>query len=704
MTLLGAISLLTPAMLAGIALIGLPILAHLMFRRARRKITFPTIRLLAEATATQSNLFQMRKWIVLALRCLAVMLIAYAFARPVWVDADTDTADGDGVTVAIVIDASASTAQQVNGLRLFDDIKARAGRVLDELTPGRDFAIVIAAGRTPRRDFPDPIANLGALREDLDRMEPTRQRADLSASVASAVATLTEQPGARRLVVISDMQRTNWADLVIDDALLRQSKIAATVIAVGEREAANVAVADAVTDPPHPIAGSPAVATATVSNHGPDARTATVYATANGKPVGSQKVDVPARGSAPASFEVTFDRSAGHALSFATDPDALAADNAAFAVVESVDRVGVLVVADDDVNDPTGSAFYMVRALAPRGDDADRLDVRTVDSAGVDASSIADAQVVVIGDTGAIGDAAARALVGAIREGRGVIWFTGDGPVRQSMTALALAAKDDPLLPWRAQTLRDPGRRGESLRITGGAFSSPPLNVFDDRAQLSLSRIGVYRSHTVAEPNADAFTLLSFSDSTPALSLTTHGRGKLLVANFGIAPRCSDLGKRGVFVALLHALVDHVRPQRGATTGLTVGSPIMFAVDAPADARITATGPDELVVPVSAVHRDGVMSVRLAQTPEPGLYTVRVNGRVNRRFAVNVDPRESDLRRIDPALVRERFGGEATDVDVVDPTGRASLNTDGTPLWHWVVIAAMVVIGLEMVFLSVYRR
>lgn len=701
---LAALTLTTPAMLAGIALIGLPILAHLMFRRARRKITFPTIRLLAEATATQSNLFQMRKWIVLALRCLAVMFIAYAFARPMWVDADTEAATGDGATVAIVIDASASTAQQVNGLRLFDDIKARAGRILDELTPGKDFAIVIAAGRTPRKDFPDPIANLGAIRDDLAAMEPTQERADLSAAVASAVATLTEQPGVRRLVVISDMQRSNWADLVIDDALLRQSKIAATVIAVGEDEPANVGLSDVRTDPPHPVAGSPAIATVTASNHSPDERTVTVYAAVDGKPVGSKRVVVPARSSAPASFEITFDRTAGHALSFTTDPDALSADNAAFAVVESVDRVGVLVVTDDDVNDPTGSSFYLVRALAPRGDTGDRLDVRTVDSASLDASAVADAQVVVLGDTAALTDAGARALGSAIRSGRGVIWFTGDGPLRQSMASLALAAGDDPILPWRAQTLRDPGRRGEALRISGGSFSSPPLNVFDDRAQLALSRIGFYRSHTTVDPNADAFTLLSFSDTTPALSLTTHGRGKLLVANFGVAPRNSDLGKRGVFVALLHALVDHVRPRSGATAALTVGSPIVFAIEAPDGARIHAVGPEGIVVPVSTSLRDGTTSVRLAMTPAAGLYSVYVNGRLNRQLAVNLEARESDLRRIDPSLVRDRFGGDAADVDVVDPTGRASLDMDGTPLWHWLVVAAMAAMGLEMVFLSVYRR
>ena len=73
----------TPWMFAGLLLLSLPIAAHLLHRHARVQLLFPTIRLLSASLASQSRLFKLRRWILLALRCLMVALIVGAFTRPV---------------------------------------------------------------------------------------------------------------------------------------------------------------------------------------------------------------------------------------------------------------------------------------------------------------------------------------------------------------------------------------------------------------------------------------------------------------------------------------------------------------------------------------------------------------------------------------------------------------------------------------------
>lgn len=72
-----AISLTTPLMLWGLGLLMLPVIAHLLNRHIRRQIVFPTIRLLRQTAASQSKLFRLRRWILLAIRCLFVALIAW---------------------------------------------------------------------------------------------------------------------------------------------------------------------------------------------------------------------------------------------------------------------------------------------------------------------------------------------------------------------------------------------------------------------------------------------------------------------------------------------------------------------------------------------------------------------------------------------------------------------------------------------------
>ena len=107
------ISLTTPLMIGGAALVMLPIIAHLLNRHSRRIIVFPTIALLQASAANQSKLFKLRRWMLLALRCLLVLLLVLAFSRPVYFQSETSAAAvGETHAVVLLIDTSLSTRQQ----------------------------------------------------------------------------------------------------------------------------------------------------------------------------------------------------------------------------------------------------------------------------------------------------------------------------------------------------------------------------------------------------------------------------------------------------------------------------------------------------------------------------------------------------------------------------------------------------------------
>src|SRR5690606_22892689 len=99
----------------------------------RRRIVFPTIRLLAEASASQSRLHRLRHWIVLLLRCGVVALVALAFAQPVWTESQASDVGKDAALV-LVLDTSASTGQQSAGVSAITALRARALELLDAAT------------------------------------------------------------------------------------------------------------------------------------------------------------------------------------------------------------------------------------------------------------------------------------------------------------------------------------------------------------------------------------------------------------------------------------------------------------------------------------------------------------------------------------------------------------------------------------------
>src|SRR5580704_4352902 len=213
--LLAFLELTTPALLGGMALLSLPIVAHLLNRRARQAIVFPTIQLLRASVATQSWLYRLRRWILLLLRCLAVAALVFAFCRPVWLNARTKNGNsGKGVAVVLLVDTSASTAQRADEVGLLSELRAAGIRALDALRVGTDFANVVLAGARSHSVYPKLSANIPGLKDELSRLDATFERADLPQALTLAGQLLASHGGERRLVILSDLQRTNWQEVV----------------------------------------------------------------------------------------------------------------------------------------------------------------------------------------------------------------------------------------------------------------------------------------------------------------------------------------------------------------------------------------------------------------------------------------------------------------------------------------------------------
>ena len=112
------------------------------------------------------------------------------------------------------------------------------------------------------------------------------------------------------------------------------------------------------------------------------------------------------------------------------------------------------------------------------------------------------------------------------------------------------------------------------------------------------------------------------------------------------------------------------------------------ALTAPPGTRIAAVlGPDGAPVPL---HREKVagqgQDAASAQVLQPGLYRVQVQpaiGAVREEaslgFVARLDPKESDLRRVDESELKAQLGGAGS--AQVASTAQAAEGARGTPLW-----------------------
>jgi hypothetical protein len=70
------------ALLGGLAMVVIPIVIHLSMRRKPKKMVFPALRFVQARSAANKRSLRVRRWILLALRCLAIACVVILLARP----------------------------------------------------------------------------------------------------------------------------------------------------------------------------------------------------------------------------------------------------------------------------------------------------------------------------------------------------------------------------------------------------------------------------------------------------------------------------------------------------------------------------------------------------------------------------------------------------------------------------------------------
>lgn len=70
------------SLLAGLGLIAVPIVLHLIMKRQPKQFEFPALRFVKRRQLSNTQRLQLRHWLLLALRCAALAMAAFALARP----------------------------------------------------------------------------------------------------------------------------------------------------------------------------------------------------------------------------------------------------------------------------------------------------------------------------------------------------------------------------------------------------------------------------------------------------------------------------------------------------------------------------------------------------------------------------------------------------------------------------------------------
>jgi hypothetical protein len=645
---------------AGLA-VGLPILIHLLLRQKTRVVPIGSVRFLQQVVREHRRRRRLRQWILLALRMLAVLLLALLFARPYW---DESYRRGMETEIVLLIDRSASMgAVDGGGQTALERAAAQAREQLQQIDENTIVHIGLSDAAGVREV---PV-------EELAAAKPSAAATDYGLALSWANDVLAASQRAHRSIVLfTDLQASGLPKAAPPPLA---AGVEFRLEDVGEALRRNVAIA--AVEPLHTEIHPQTQPTlrVTLKNHGPiAARQIAVKCTvkgptptrraSEGEPPSSftatKTIDLPGQGTATVELPLAIEKDGlyqGEVTISASD--ALALDNRRFVAFEARHPDRVLLVDGQEGRAIFNSeTYYLETALRLRTTEAGGISrsfepERIVWESGKGFPRLDGYRAIVLANVRRLSDEDGQRLKEFVDGGGSLLIFAGDQVSRQSLAPLA--ALD--LLP--GELAAAPVARKH--RVSEWNTKHPALACFVDPQQGDMRRVEFQQVLPLAKLAAGSELLWQAGDQIVAAERVI-GPGRVIYVGTTADRDWTDLPRTRMYVPLVRQLAAHLTAQL-AERSLAVHK--------------LATGQDD----------------QLGIAPDPKA------GNEGRWIVTNLDPRESALERITAEQFAETLGIAAAVPDSAAAAALAlSLPADSLradEIWTAVVWVLLIVLAAE---------
>jgi hypothetical protein len=695
---------LTPALLAGLGLIAVPIVLHLIMRRQPREYSFPALQFVKQRQDANRRKLNFRHLLLLALRCLLIAGIAFALARPTLRGTGLKGKEGAPLAVALVVDNSLRMQYiERNEPRL---VKAgeMASALAEKLPDDTEIAVVDLS-----RAVSSFAADKGTAATRLRGLTAETNPRPLADAIRNAVKLVAEQTERRQEVfVFSDMNAVSFdegAIATIQQVLDDSPDVRIYIVDVGSADAKNMGIAPLEIRATSLRPGEPLNIGVDVFSAGYTEQPLVeiFLEDATGKLVkrGQRIVEMGPDGKGRTDFilgDLPLGTHQGAVQLSTTDP--LLFDNKRYFTVEVKEGANVLLLGETEAD-----TLFLREALSPSllGVDAPRRFNITVDRfADASQTNFDEFDAVCLLDPPPLSDEVLNKLAEYARKGGGVgiflghratpSGFNGDTPQKLVPGTLKLRSRDE---TWfKPQRLDHPALAG--LR--------------DYAEEIPWQIYPVWTYWQFGDLAGDSYIVARFANNQPALVERPVGRGRVMTFTTPWSDPLSPVGRESwnalptqnppwPFVALANQLVGYLTQSDAGESNFLAGETVNlqlspkqqvtdFVLKEPEGEALRRTLPP------------GEDAIRISTTHELGNYRVAAGGRsgaLDEGFSINAAADLSRLDRIDPASIaaalpkdRVHLAESLDDVEEYVNIGRS-----GRELFPWAILFVALVWGGE---------
>ncbi|HUT56560.1 MAG TPA: BatA domain-containing protein [Phycisphaerae bacterium] len=706
----------------GLGAVSVPILIHLLNRRRFRVKDWAAMKFLLESIRKNRRRLRIEELILLALRCLLILILAMAVARFTGCAPSVQRGAGEegSQTSVFILDDSYSMGQKVGVGTLFSTATADLAQELQGIPTTHQVAVLPGALAKRReawfsRNF---LTDAKSLASRVRALEPSDWRMDMGEALAVARETFQGVEGPKKLYVLGDFRRV---DLTGDERInairkefaeLRRANVEVIALDYGRPARNNLTIQDMTLLDKFVLAKAPLRIRVAVRNNG-TTTASEVELRLSAKmntPQGPQGVSLPvqvvgdidAGQVATKEIQVTCSHPGPAVITASLPPDELVADNTAHLALDVREHVRVLVVdGQPSQSAPEDSeSFYFKLAIDPKEDGSYGARPDVVSEDGLVGLTFDEYDLVALLNVSRFpeeviaasrpgrsasqpttaprhGFAQLSALERYVQAGGGLVVFMGDH-VDLNFYNDYLWAQGAGLMPFRIGAPKGKAVvTGEFVQLDPKTIAADSfLRTFRDEGAAFTSFVKFFRFTSVQELSATASgeagaprVLARFNDpgKSPAVAGRRFGKGTVLVFYSTADNVWTDWPTDivGTYATvMLDTLAYLARSQKPRTE--PVGLPIVFQLpkdwrDATAMLR-TPKYPQAEEVLLVRPPEDRLGVLRYEGPTSAGVYTLRLSKPATEEMqtfmARNVDPAEGDLAPAGEGVLTAAFGSE----------------------------------------------
>ena len=681
-------SFLFPSFLWGLLAVSIPIAIHIFNFRRTKRVYFTNVSFLKAVETQTRSVRQIKHWLILAARIMAIACLAMAFAQPFLPGKSSTTSEKKGVT-SLYLDNSFSMQNELNNKRYIDLAANRLSELLGLFPNATSLQLVT-------NDFSaqeQGLSNADKLRDRLTTIDLSNTPRTLDAVYRRQqnITAKHQSSGKNQLFWFSDFQKSTTGDL---SGLKIDSTNQLFLVPVQAAAEKNVYVDSAWLNTPFIRELQNNVLFVKVSNSGTEqAANVVLKLNLDNTQASTASVNVPANGSATAKFNFNLKGKGFKKGQITFDDFPVTFDNDYFFVLNASPMVKILhIYGQKDAGNYIDNVY----------DNDSLFSLQSFSVQNVDPGLIKSSDMVVLEGVQQLTGSLPQELQDFVNKGGSLSVIPSSDPLTASYQSLFA-------------NLGIPGLTSEkSSNPTPIALSVPDRNnpffgdVFEESVRQELN-INLPAASPVWSWSNAGQMLLSLRNGQTYLNQVTKGKGKLYLFASPLDPAYGNVAQHAIFVPIMYKMAAlSVRPQRTSYT--FDENPISLNILNPAPNAVYKLRRDKIeIIPVQRVTGNNLLleipdGDQAADGLNAGYFELVRDNKVEELIALNHNHAESKLNYYTPAELRTAFSGQKN-VQVFDQLNDDAFSKEfqqqnlGKSLWKYFLYAALFFLLVEILLI-----